>query len=191
VNNTKKNIQEHNNFIDLIIDKVSNPSIQKSKEIWKNLNYILLKNNKKPYFLLKDSIDKINVKPRLKVGLMKYSAEWRKDLYTVPICILNKDSIEYLGSTYNFNNIPNIINEYIDSVYNEVFPVRMKKDSLEYFGEVKIYEMVYEVIVDINKKNGLSRSEWDLFLFSVQQWDKAIDRIRNEMALKYLNKPMK
>ncbi len=192
---TKKNKQAKtmfNDHIDLfksIIDEANNPTLE-FDYIGKKLNQILLDYDQKPYVLITDSIESKSNKLALKVYQIKYSKEGRRDLYTFSVCIMNQDSIGYLGEYYKPEQLKSLISNYFEDIANGVYPVRVKVDSLENIGKVNIPEIIFELVFDITKKNGLTEKEWTLFFHILKVYNEVLTEIQNEISFKYFGKDL-
>ncbi|MBW6483830.1 MAG: hypothetical protein K0B10_12335 [Vicingaceae bacterium] len=78
----------------------------------------------------------------------------------------------------------NYYNLHIDGTYK----TEMKKDSIEYFGEVQIPNLYAHVGVNTKPNNRLDKSKWKSFFYSINEIIYCYDKIRDNIAKKKFEK---
>ncbi len=168
-------------------------NIHAIEDIGCQINQLLLSQNNELLIYITDSIINENNKgPVLKYETIDFSKVGvYRDLYMFEICIINKDSL--LVDKELVNNIVNLkksIEKFYDLVIKKLYPYPfpIEKDSIKYFGEVEIPEIIFQLSTDIKSKRGLSKEEWKLFFTCLNEINNVIDNARNKLAIRQFGK---
>ena len=153
---------------------------------------VALKYSKFNRFIVSDSIDlDRNCLIRKVDGEFQSKELISVHLNSFEVCIKGKDSVFIDGSLLGIQQVKSEFSNYYELIHSGNIDVKKDEDSIAYFGEVLIPEILIEIGIDgiLNKTS--DSTKWNTFYKSLNFLLKTHDELRNEIALEKFGKPFK
>lgn len=103
--------------------------------------------------------------------------------YNLNICLTPYYSVVNVDHSYMGKyKLKEYMRLYYDECDSFLIPIPYKKEVLQYFGDIKIPEMIFSISIDAKKNKGLNNNSWDDLFFFINEVNNLFNEVREELA---------